>query len=548
MPRKRYHQDRARWEQDRREMRAQFSQEEKTEEYERDLETRIRRDADETACSDDTFMDDSSSNNEADHFHHWNDNNNNHGTSSQRSHAQPACANDADKCGAPHNQIDFGVSADTLAAHLRKSGDRNALKDLLPDGPSIDPNADEPQDSNASYSEDIDQSSPALREARFFDDFNKHPAKAVLLFYINSGLFRFEQYKDYTASSNGQPIDVDRLVQDIRDERMTDKEYDTIIRKFYELHSFVDFSTKSCGCCGLRLIERIDEPRIQYVRVPLSHSKMSILKYTLQQAEELSHFMNSPQANVTIPIDSKWNEQSVNLAQVRSFFRQHDNDGGSVFWHLHPELVEIDQDGTHFVSLCPLCHTSVITDEAVPNLSIANDVDFGYFKRIGLTMPNLHEQLMLSRTRMYFAMLKASSNTVGQVNMNDKNRSKCHAIIFPHNSCEVASYIFESSLLEKGGLLDIDEIRKLLHIYMVDPQGRQDAMAREVFQTVNLLARPHVVAQWLIVLRWCHPHYRDLDVTNVKEAVKRVVNEMNNAIIDSATASMIQMLLNSKMV
>ena len=71
-------------------------------------------------------------------------------------------------------------------------------------------------------------------------------------------------------------------------------------------------------------------------------------------------------------------------------------------------------------------------------------------------------------------------------------------------------------------------------MYMVDPLGNPDALAREVIGTVNLLARPHVIAQWLIALKWLNPHYQDLDVSNVHSVVKQVIPRLNECLISSA--------------
>jgi hypothetical protein len=168
----------------------------------------------------------------------------------------------------------------------------------------------------------------------------------------------------------------------------------------------------------------------------------------------------------------------------------------------------------------------------IPNLSIAAGIDFGYFQRLGLTYPNLHEQLILSRTRLYFSIVKVSSNSKGQVNMNTRNKVRCHSILFPHNAAEVATQMFGSDLRGENGLLEINELRKLIHLYMVDPQGRPDAIARSIFQTVNLIGRPHVIAQWLIVLKWLHPHYSNIDVTDIKTTVQEVMDLVNKEVVD----------------
>lgn len=403
------------------------------------------------------------------------------------------------------------------------------------DAPVLQPPPNENHWENLADPDDPTVPSHAQRESIFFKDTCSSPAKAVLLFYINSGLFRFEQYKDYCAIHDNEPIDIDKLKQDIRDELLSDEEYDGIIRKFYKLHPYTNFDVKACSCCGLRQIERAEDPVISFVEMQLSNPLMALLQHTPAQALELTAFAESPQAKVTIPINESWETREVNLANVRSFYCQKQPNKPDQLWHLHPELVSLDGESSPYATLCPICHDS-ITSGKVPLLSIAAGVDFGLHSRIGLTEPNLHEQLMLARTRLYFAMVKISSNCRGQVNDNLSNPTRCHAILFPHNSPEVATYMHSSMLQGPGGILDEDALRKLLHMYMVDPMGNPDTLAREVIGTVNLLACPHVIAKWLVALKWSNPHYADLDVSSINSVVKEVI-PLLNAHIRTATAS-----------
>ena len=374
----------------------------------------------------------------------------------------------------------------------------------------------------------------ALSEARVFSDAEKSPATSVMLLYVNSGYLRFEQHKDYDAKFDNQPIDLAKVASDIRAEALSTEDIDGIVRKFYDVHPYVDFTIQGCSSCGIRLIERCEDPCIQFVRISLSDPNISVLLYNAEQTQELTQFMESPQALVEVPIDNDWTMQSVNLGHVRSFYEQQVDDQSTRLWHLHPELVDHHVDGNVSVVLCPDCHYAIVSKQAIPKLSIAKGVDFGYHTRLGLTMPNLHEQLIIARTRLYFAMIKISSNLKGQSNMNKENKARCHAILFPHNSCEVATYMFGSDPLGEGGLLNAEDLKKLLSMYMVDPKGRLDAIAQEVFRTVNLLARPFVVAQWLITLKWCNPHYHDLDVSRIMEKVAHVIGLVNKYVMENA--------------
>ena len=71
---------------------------------------------------------------------------------------------------------------------------------------------------------------------------------------------------------------------------------------------------------------------------------------------------------------------------------------------------------------------------------------------------------------------------------------------------------------------------------MVDPMGNPDTLAREAIGTVNLLVRPHVIAQWLVALKWSSLHYADLDVSSVDSVVREAI-PLLNLHIRTATAS-----------
>jgi len=412
--------------------------------------------------------------------------------------------------------------------------------------------SEETDNSNVPYGEEEGTPTAAQREATFFHDVTVNPAKAALLFYLNSGMFRFEQHMDHTAAADQQNINLDQVQQDIDEELLTNKEYDTVIRQFYERHPFVDFTMKSCAACGMRQIQRAEEPTIEYVDMPLSHPMLKqFLRFTPQQTADFMRRRNASNSVVEIPVDISWNQRTVNLTDAESFFQTQDEDGSNVLWHLHPELVHTLPDGDFSVALCPLCHDSMILNRKLPKLSIASGVDFGYFCRLGLTYPNLHEQLILSRTRLYFSIVKVSSNSKGQVNQNTRNKARCHSIMFPHDATDVVSHMFGSGLRGENGLLEPAGLQKLLHLYMVDPQGRPDEIAKDIFKTVNLLARPHVVAQWLLTLKWIHPHYADIDVTDLKrvvtEALERTKQEMfaQCSVIDDPDALSYEMGLGS---
>ena len=156
---------------------------------------------------------------------------------------------------------------------------------------------------------------------------------------------------------------------------------------------------------------------------------------------------------VEVPIDEEWNSKTVQLWKLRSCYEGiHASEAGiPEYWHLHPELVDNTSDPTcETVLICPSCLAS-LKKNSIPKNSIASGIDFGYYKRLGLSYPSLMEQVIISRLRLFFGTFKVSSNSSGVVNADIKSMFRCHAILFPHDAPTVASYMFNPHIFETDG-------------------------------------------------------------------------------------------------
>jgi hypothetical protein len=85
-----------------------------------------------------------------------------------------------------------------------------------------------------------------MQEESYFKNMTDDPTKAVLFFYLNSGLFRFEQHRDHTTSDDLKRVNLEQLKMDIEGEMLTPLEYNDVVRRFYSQHPFMDFTSKSC--------------------------------------------------------------------------------------------------------------------------------------------------------------------------------------------------------------------------------------------------------------------------------------------------------------
>ena len=128
----------------------------------------------------------------------------------------------------------------------------------------------------------------------------------------------------------------------------------------------------------------------------------------------------------------------IDFWKVKSVYISTTNDK-QTFYHLHPEFVNINNDGVEETTLCNPCFKN-INKKGIPPLSIANGVAFGSYNRINLTKPNVFEKTILSKVRLYYKIIKIQSNSKGR---NDYTHSKlrAHFIVFDHDAPFIASQL-----------------------------------------------------------------------------------------------------------
>lgn len=373
---------------------------------------------------------------------------------------------------------------------------------------------------------------------KFFDNANSSILKTVLLLYMKSGYFDFDQWRSYSSSCNGQPVNLEKLKEQIEDEQLSEEELRNIVKSFLTKHSYTDSCIMSCGACGIRQMEKESGPSLKYTRVSLEDERMNILQYSEKEVAVLKRKLEDPRSQIRIPVDENWQLQTINVWKAKSFYIQNSSPN-LIYWHLHPELIEHDSisNGCEWTVLCPDCSKSVLKRQEIPKLSIANGIDFGVYYRLPLTQPGLHEQLCISRTRLYVAVLKASLNTYGsRCNFDVTNTIRCHAVLFPHNAPQVLDNLIYTDIFGENGLFNINELKKLMMIFLVDEHGKRDHLAKEVFGTAKIAARSYVAAQWILVSQKLNPYYHDIDVSNISRATMNKVFdvELSQALRKSA--------------
>jgi hypothetical protein len=273
----------------------------------------------------------------------------------------------------------------------------------------------------------------------------KSLAKAVHLFYANSGCGENGQFREYDRQWEGKPIDQEEICRQVDSHKSSSDDYFRMFGGFFSDHSYTDACLYSCGACGYRIRERSTDRRpIKYVRYRLDSDELVPLRYNKEQTKVMRKLQEHYGENqVMVPC---WNKETktadlrkIELWRVLSMYES--NEYG--LFHLHPELVDVGKGGIESVLLCPYCSDSVKNVDAdplkrVPRFSIANGIDFGYYKRLDLTAPNLHEEVILGRVRAVIASYKIKSNMCGCRTMT-RDKIQCNAILFCQEKFEELS-------------------------------------------------------------------------------------------------------------
>jgi hypothetical protein len=367
-----------------------------------------------------------------------------------------------------------------------------------------------------------------------FRDSAKNLAKAVHLYYANSGCGEYGQYREYDRKWEGKLVDQEDVCKQVDAQKSTCDDYFRMFDGYFADHSYTGASLFSCAACGYRIRERSGKRRpVRYVRYRLGSDELLPLKYSDEQEKTVRGLQKYYRENpVVVPF---WNEETesgdtrrIEPWRVRSMYESTKHG----LYHLHPELVDVNDSGIESVLLCPYCSDSVKNVDAdplkrVPKFSIASGIDFGYYKRVGLTEPNLHEEVILGRVRAVIASYKIKSNMCGCRNMM-RDKLQCNAILFCQEEFEKLS-----NMLNGQEMFDEKGLDLLLQIFLLDDKGQLDNLIRMAHGRADIMARPIVMVEWITVLIHVHIYYKDLQVPSWGEIIRRI-NRSNERILKDA--------------
>ena len=371
------------------------------------------------------------------------------------------------------------------------------------------------------------KSSSKEKRLGHFWDACKSPLKALLLLQMNSGCGKFGEWKSHSKEHDGKAINIDEIIAELEEEKLSDEELTRLFEEWSTLHPGMPEQLLGCCACGLRCYEE------KVMTVPVTDCRAEKFKFTEDEENQLKNklevSMNLPTIIHTGP-NMGTDVVPVNPWKVKSFWEAPDGH----FFHFHPELV-ISEEGVNKVVLCEDCQklpknpNEPLEEKNLPERCIAAGVDFGLAKRIGLPEPNFHESCVIATIRLYTNVVKVSSNQVGRVNFANRNKWRYHNIMFAHDAPEVAIGMFTNGT----ELLSHERLKDLMTIYLLDPNGRLDRMARNMMGTERMVARWWVVASWLKVLKVINPSYSDLDLP-CDEEIREKIDSANREIMQNA--------------
>jgi hypothetical protein len=188
----------------------------------------------------------------------------------------------------------------------------------------------------------------------------------------------------------------------------------------------------------------------------------------------------------------------------------------NVLYHLHPELVELI-NGIPMTLFCPRCDKAQ-KDGKSSDYSIAAGIDFGSYHRIpGLEVPNLHEELIISKYRLYQCVVKLLGN--GRYNQGNYTIQsiKGSQILFLQDSGKVVPAALKTAAYIDG----------LMHVMLYGPDGLIDRMAQNAYGTASLYARSFVLRKWFSLLNYICNGY-GISETEILEIIRNTVKSIDN--------------------
>ena len=115
----------------------------------------------------------------------------------------------------------------------------------------------------------------------------------------------------------------------------------------------------------------------------------------------------------------------------------------------------------------------------------------------------------MARVLCIIASYKIRSNMCGRKTFT-RDKIQKNAILFCQENIERLS-----NMLNGHEMFDEKGLELLIQIFLLDDKGHLDDLIKSAYGRLDMLARPWVVVQWIVVLVHVHPLYENLDIPNL---------------------------------
>lgn len=326
--------------------------------------------------------------------------------------------------------------------------------------------------------------------------FERKAESGQLLFAWNSGLGRFlsSEFINYPEAECCSDIlactYTGSLLENIKTEIEDNLDVEQKGKLMKNFQNDFDNNAKIMGCaaCGMRQPQM---GQIRYLRVRLEDLEM--LQYS---SEALAEFHNIPE-------------------EYRGAISSYEPQVSLVMYHLHPELVDVQSEERITVMFFPPCQFS-LRNQKIPRFSIANGVDFGCPRRLGLPNLTLVEETLIARGVLLVSIIKLT----GQTTSTRQWAKRGHTICFPQPSG--VSFFLEHKRIEENFHHETYPRLKSVHdnisVSFIGLRRQWDAMvAAGNVQIPELSLRPEVVFRCLKALKNLNPLYREIQIDDSEE-------------------------------
>ena len=289
----------------------------------------------------------------------------------------------------------------------------------------------------------------------------------------------------------------------------------------------VDALLYGCACCGMKDYNGLEDSDTdkQFKRMGLS--KLSVL--ALDEQEEKDHKKHIDQP-VNVPVNNEGDWEKVYPWKAKSICSDNidpsDFNGPCKLYYLHPELVispnNVAEYSEPMAIICSDCLASINKKE-IPHNSIADKVDFGLGRRVGLTELSIRELHIIAYVRYYYNIIKIESSS-RKLKEHQQSAIKGSSILFEQDAPQVVSK-----------LLSPETMNSNVFLHFVGYKGEFDALYKKTMQskTADVFGRSWVIYQWLTVLHSINYLYQNLILPKFDD-FKHMMDEATESFISQS--------------